>query len=209
MQDYITQSIQEGIRLKENILNNRQMLADIETVGNLIVQALRQGHKVLLCGNGGSCADCEHITGELMKGFLSRRPISPEKKAEMKRLNPDIGEDVLSKLQLAVPAIPLPSLTALNSAFCNDVDPSLVYAQELMGLGTPGDMLLCISTSGNSANCVAAAEVGKALGLTVIALTGAKGGRLKEKADICICVPETETFKVQDCLLYTSDAADD
>ena len=116
----------------------------------------------------------------------------------MKKLNPDIGEDVLSKLQLAVPAIPLPSLTGLNSAFCNDVDPSLVYAQELMGLGTPGDMLLCISTSGNSANCVAAADVGKALGLTVIALTGAKGGRLKEKADICICVPETETFKVQE-----------
>ena len=101
-------------------------------------------------------------------------------------------------MQLAVPAIPLPSLTGLNSAFCNDVDPQLVYAQELMGLGKTGDMLLCISTSGNSANCVAAAEVGKALGLTVIALTGSKGGLLKEKADICICVPETETFKVQE-----------
>ena len=164
----------------------------------LLREAFSGGGKLLVCGNGGSAADSAHVVGELMKGFLSRRPISPEKKAEMKRLNPDIGEDVLSKLQLAVPAIPLPSLTALNSAFCNDVDPSLVYAQELMGLGTPGDMLLCISTSGNSANCVAAAEVGKALGLTVIALTGAKGGRLKEKADICICVPETETFKVQE-----------
>ena len=171
---------------------------EIEKTAEILISGFKAGNKLLLCGNGGSCADCEHITGELMKGFLSRRPISPEKKAEMKRLNPDIGEDVLSKLQLAVPAIPLPSLTALNSAFCNDVDPSLVYAQELMGLGTPGDMLLCISTSGNSANCVAAAEVGKALGLTVIALTGAKGGRLKEKADICICVPETETFKVQE-----------
>lgn len=171
---------------------------EIGKTAEILISGFKAGNKLILCGNGGSCADCEHITGELMKGFLSRRPISPEKKAEMKRLNPDIGEDVLSKLQLAVPAIPLPSLTALNSAFCNDVDPSLVYAQELMGLGTPGDMLLCISTSGNSANCVAAAEVGKALGLTVIALTGAKGGRLKEKADICICVPETETFKVQE-----------
>ena len=171
---------------------------EIEKTAEILISGFKAGNKLLLCGNGGSCADCEHITGELMKGFLSRRPISPEKRAEMKKLNPDIGEDVLSKLQLAVPAIPLPSLTALNSAFCNDVDPSLVYAQELMGLGTPGDMLLCISTSGNSANCVAAAEVGKALGLTVIALTGAKGGRLKEKADICICVPETETFKVQE-----------
>lgn len=171
---------------------------EIGKTAEILISGFKAGNKLMLCGNGGSCADCEHITGELMKGFLSRRPISPEKRAEMKKLNPDIGEDVLSKLQLAVPAIPLPSLTALNSAFCNDVDPSLVYAQELMGLGTPGDMLLCISTSGNSANCVAAAEVGKALGLTVIALTGAKGGRLKEKADICICVPETETFKVQE-----------
>ena len=171
---------------------------EIGKTTEILISGFKAGNKLMLCGNGGSCADCEHITGELMKGFLSRRPISPEKKAEMKRLNPAIGEDVLSKLQLAVPAIPLPSLTALNSAFCNDVDPSLVYAQELMGLGTPGDMLLCISTSGNSANCAAAAEVGKALGLTVIALTGAKGGRLKEKADICICVPETETFKVQE-----------
>lgn len=171
---------------------------EIGKTAEILISGFKAGNKLMLCGNGGSCADCEHITGELMKVFLSRRPISPEKRAEMKKLNPDIGEDVLSKLQLAVPAIPLPSLTALNSAFCNDVDPSLVYAQELMGLGTPGDMLLCISTSGNSANCVAAAEVGKALGLTVIALTGAKGGRLKEKADICICVPETETFKVQE-----------
>lgn len=171
---------------------------EIGKTAEILISGFKAGNKLMLCGNGGSCADCEHITGELMKGFLSRRPISPEKKAEMKKLNPDIGEDVLSKLQLAVPAIPLPSLTGLNSAFCNDVDPSLVYAQELMGLGTPGDMLLCISTSGNSANCVAAAEVGKALGLTVIALTGAKGGQLKEKADICICVPETETFKVQE-----------
>lgn len=171
---------------------------EIGKTAEILISGFKAGNKLMLCGNGGSCADCEHITGELMKGFLSRRPISPEKRAEMKKLNPDIGEDVLSKLQLAVPAIPLPSLTGLNSAFCNDVDPSLVYAQELMGLGTPGDMLLCISTSGNSANCVAAAEVGKALGLAVIALTGAKGGRLKEKADICICVPETETFKVQE-----------
>ena len=171
---------------------------EIGKTAEILISGFKAGNKLMLCGNGGSCADCEHITGELMKGFLSRRPISPEKKAEMKKLNPDIGEDVLSKLQLAVPAIPLPSLTGLNSAFCNDVDPFLVYAQELMGLGTPGDMLLCISTSGYCANCVAAAEVGKALGLTVIALTGAKGGRLKEKADICICVPETETFKVQE-----------
>ena len=140
---------------------------EIGKTAEILISGFKAGNKLMLCGNGGSCADCEHITGELMKGFLSRRPISPEKKAEMKKLNPDIGEDVLSKLQLAVPAIPLPSLTGLNSAFCNDVDPSLVYAQELMGL-------------------------------TVIALTGAKGGRLKEKADICICVPETETFKVQE-----------
>ena len=87
---------------------------------------------------------------------------------------------------------------ALNTAFCNDVDPELIYAQPLMGMGKPGDILVCISTSGNSKNVVAAAHVGKALGLQVIALTGQTGGKLKNLADICICVPETETFKVQE-----------
>ncbi len=171
---------------------------DIIGVTNTLIQAYENGAKLLLCGNGGSCADCEHIVGELMKGFLLKRPISVAQKQEMRENNPNITDDVLSKLQLAVPAIALPSFAGLNSAFCNDVDPELIYAQTLMGLGKAGDVILCLSTSGNSKNCVVAAEVAKGLGLTVVALTGESGGKLSGIADICIKAPERETYKVQE-----------
>ncbi len=163
-----------------------------------LITAFKNGNKLLICGNGGSCADCEHIVGELMKGFLSKRPLSEEQKAEMKANCPEIDEKYFSLLQRAVPAISLPSFTALNTAFCNDVEPELVFAQSLIGLGRKGDILFCISTSGNSKNVVAAALTAKALGLKTMGLTGKTGGRLKGICDICVCVPETETFKVQE-----------
>lgn len=155
------------------------------------------GGKVLVCGNGGSCADADHITGELLKGFLKKRPLSAEQKAQM-LASGFADAQMLSQLQNGLPAIPLPALTALNSAFCNDVDPELIYAQALFALGKPGDVFIAISTSGNAKNVFAAAKVAKSMGITVIALTGKTGGRLKEAADICICVPETETYKVQE-----------
>ncbi len=163
-----------------------------------LITAFKNGNKLLICGNGGSCADCEHIAGELMKGFLSKRPLSEEQKAEMKANCSEIEEKYLLLLQRAVPAISLPSFTALNTAFCNDVEPELVFAQCLMGLGKKDDILLCISTSGNSKNVVAAALTAKALGIKTIGLTGKTGGKLKSICDICICVPETDTFKVQE-----------
>ncbi len=171
---------------------------DIIKATNAIIDCYEKGGKVLLCGNGGSCADCEHIVGELMKGFLKLRPISEAKKSEMKASSPLVDNELLSKLQGGLPAISLPSMTALNSAFCNDVDPELIYAQPLMALGNKGDILIAISTSGNSKNVFAAVKVAKALGVTVIGLTGKTGGKLKENADICICTPETETFKIQE-----------
>ncbi len=171
---------------------------DISSAADMLIEGFRGGNKLLLCGNGGSCADCEHIVGELMKGFLSLRPLTDIQKKQMKENCPDINDVYLSKLQRAVPAISLPSFTALNTAFCNDVDPELVFAQSLMGLGNQNDMLICISTSGNSANDVAAAKTAKALGLKTIGLTGKSGGKLKEICDVCLCVPETETFKVQE-----------
>lgn len=164
----------------------------------MLVQGFRTGNKLLLCGNGGSCADCEHIVGELMKGFLLRRTLSSEQKQRMRQLCPQLDENYLDRLQQAVPAIALPSFTALNTATCNDVDPELVFAQALMGLGKKDDLLLCISTSGNSTNVVAAALVAKALGLKVIGLTGQMGGRLRDICDVCICVPATETVQVQE-----------
>ncbi len=171
---------------------------DIENTAKAIINCFENGGKLLICGNGGSCADAEHIVGELMKGFIKKRPITDALKKEMKTNYADIDDHILNNLQMGLPAISLPSFTALNSAFCNDVDPELIYAQALMGLGNKNDILLCISTSGNSKNVFAAAKVGKALGLNIIGLTGANGGKLKEISDICITVPETETFKVQE-----------
>ncbi len=171
--------------------------AIVEAARALLSCYTRQ-HQLLLCGNGGSCCDCDHIVGELMKGFLKKRPLSPAQKEAMLKNCPSLSMEQLDKLQGGLPAIALPGIAGLNSAFCNDVDPELIYAQSVLALGSPGDVFLGISTSGNSKNVAAAAKVAKGLGLTVIGLTGKSGGALKDIADICICVPETETFKVQE-----------
>ena len=171
---------------------------EIKNAAEAIIACYENGGKVMLCGNGGSCADCEHIVGELMKGFLKKRPLSAEQKRDMKTNCPTISEELLSSLQCGLPAISLPHVSALNSAFCNDVDPALIYAQSLFGLGRKGDILIGLSTSGNAKNVNAAAEVAKALGITVIGMTGAKGGKLYKNSDICIRVPENETFKIQE-----------
>lgn len=163
-----------------------------------IISCYEKGGKLLLCGNGGSCADCEHIVGELMKGFLKKRPISEKQKDFMKSNCEDITDDVLDRLQGALPAIALPSCTALNSAFCNDVDPDLIYAQGVLGLGKKEDVLVAISTSGNSKNVLKAAQVAKALGITVISLTGKDGGKLRFVSDVCIIAPEHDTYKIQE-----------
>lgn len=162
-----------------------------------LIHCYEAGGKVLLCGNGGSHADCDHIAGELMKGFLKARPLSEQTQAEMvKRYS--CAKELLDKLQYGLPAISLPSFSALNSAFCNDVDSQLVYAQSLMALAESKDVLIAISTMGNSENVVNAAKVARALGAKVVALTGNDGGALREIADICICVPENETYKIQE-----------
>ena len=171
---------------------------EIKKAAEVIIDCYERGGKVMLCGNGGSCADCEHIVGELMKGFLKLRPVSDDQKAQMTENCPTIDKEMLGKLQCGLPAISLPHVSALNSAFCNDVDPALIYAQSLFALGKKGDVLIGLSTSGNAKNVNAAAEVAKALGITVIGMTGAKGGKLYENSDICIRVPENETFKIQE-----------
>lgn len=171
---------------------------DIEKAKDALIECYKNDGKVLICGNGGSCADSDHIVGELMKGFLKLRPLSDEQKAEMKKNCDLVDDELLSKLQGGLPAIALPSIIALNSAFCNDVDPELIYAQPLMSLGKKNDVLIAISTSGNSKNVFGAVKVAKALGVKVIGLTGKTGGELKKHADIAVCVPECETFKIQE-----------
>ena len=171
---------------------------EIEKTIEKIIKCYENGGKLLICGNGGSCADADHISGELMKGFLKKRPLSDEQVSLMQKNNPQISDELLSKLQNPLTAIPLHPFAALSSAYANDVDPSLIYAQAVFGLGKKDDIIICISTSGNAGNVFSAANVAKALGLTVIGLTGEKGGKLKEFADICIRVPESETFKIQE-----------
>ncbi len=170
----------------------------IEKAVKEITECYEKGGKVLMCGNGGSAADCEHIAGELMKGFLKKRPLSEEKKQELKKNMPLPDYELLSALQEGLPAISLPSMTALNTAFSNDVRPELIYAQAVIALADKNDILIAISTSGNSENVWAAVNTAKALGCKVIGLTGGTGGRLKEYSDICICVAEKETFKIQE-----------
>lgn len=170
---------------------------DINLATKTLISCYEGGGKLLLCGNGGSSSDCDHIVGELMKGFMKKRPLTDKQKSKMKK-SFDISDDVLGKLQGGLPAISLPSFSALNTAFCNDVDPELIYAQAVLGLAKKGDVLIALSTSGNSKNVVRAVEVAKALGVTVISMTGESGGKLKPISNVCICVPETETYKVQE-----------
>ena len=171
---------------------------DIEAAKNTITDCYEKGGKILLAGNGGSAADCEHIVGELMKGFLLKRPIPDSKREDMKARCPEIASSVLDKLQMGLPAISLTSINALNSAFANDVDPELMFAQSVFALGKAEDVLIAISTSGNAKNVAEAARVARAIGMKVIALTGRDGGALKSLSDVCVIAPECETFKIQE-----------
>lgn len=169
---------------------------DIEQSIVILKDCFRQGGKLLVCGNGGSSADSDHIVGELMKGFLKKRPLTAE--TRLKLINAGIDEITASGLQGALPAISLTSQTALTSAFGNDADPETVYAQEVYGYGRPGDALMCISSSGNSENIVRAAKTASAIGLYTVALTGREESRLSDICDVTVKVPETETYRVQE-----------
>ncbi|MBQ8742914.1 MAG: SIS domain-containing protein [Clostridia bacterium] len=150
---------------------------------------------LLMCGNGGSAADCSHIAGELMKGFLLKRPPTSEETDRLRSQNELV--DHAEKFQRGIRAISLVEQSALISAFANDVDPELVYAQSVFALGKREDLFLGISTSGNSKNVVLAAATAKALGLKTIAFTGEKDSKLSAICDITVKVPSSETFEVQ------------
>lgn len=156
------------------------------------------GGKLLVCGNGGSAADSEHIVGELMKGFLLKRPLKEVECNRIKSNFPHEWEYLSHGLQGALPAISLVSHTSLISAYANDIDSDMVFAQQVYGYGREGDALLGISTSGNSKNVVNALKVAKAFGLKTIGLTGGEGGKMKDICDISIIAPATETHKVQE-----------
>lgn len=171
---------------------------DIDLATNKIIECYKKGGKLLLCGNGGSAADCTHIVGELMKGFMKKRPVTEKQAKALKKANPLIDDEFIKNLQCGLPAVNLCESQALLTAFCNDVDPEYMYAQQVFGLGKKGDVFIGLSTSGNAKNVNLAAKIAKALGLTVIGMTGEKESKLSENGDICIKVPETETYKIQE-----------
>ncbi|MCH3951219.1 MAG: SIS domain-containing protein [Acidaminococcus sp.] len=179
-------------RYPKLVSNESQISKTVE----LLTGCFSSNHKLLVCGNGGSAADALHIVGELMKSFTHKRFLS--KCIREKLVDSKHGSLFIEKLEMPLPAIALVEETSLSTAFINDVDPALVYSQQILGYGNAGDVLLAISTSGNSQNVIFASEVAKALGLQVIGLTGKTGGALKELADLCINVDEVETYKVQE-----------
>lgn len=173
--------------------------AELKNAKNMMIETYRSGGKILVCGNGGSCADSDHIVGELMKGFLQKREMSLRTAEKFRSaLGEENARPFIEKLQCAVPAISLPAQSALLSAYANDVDAKMAYAQLVFGYAKKEDLLIAISTSGNSENIVAAAMTAKALGVRSIALTGATESSLSRLCDCTVRVPETETFKVQE-----------
>ena len=156
------------------------------------------GGKLLVAGNGGSAADSDHIVGELMKGFVKKRPLPDSLVQALKEADPQRGAELSQKLQGALPAIALTNHVALSSAFANDVDGILSYAQQVNGYGNRGDVFLGISTSGNAENVMYAAVTARAKGMKVIGLTGRDGGKLGAFADISIVVPKQETYQIQE-----------
>ena len=174
---------------------------EIENMVLMMLDTYKKGGKILLCGNGGSCADCDHIVGELMKSFMYERKPSEEFVSKLRGVFGEDTEKVASSLQTGIPAISLPSQTAVLSAYLNDVDPEYVYAQLTYGYAKENDMLIGLSTSGNSKNVVNAVKVAKALGVKTASITGNKESKLSLLCDVCVRVPETETYKVQELTL--------
>lgn len=171
---------------------------NIVSAYELLRNCYLKGGKILLAGNGGSCADAQHIAGELMKGFYLQRPLSQDVQAAIAIATADTQPKASQWLQGALPAIVLSEHSALSTAFANDVDPSLVFAQQVLGYGHPGDVFVGISTSGNARNVLLAAQVAKARGLCVLALTGENGGALSKVADVLVAVPGSSPADVQE-----------
>lgn len=164
---------------------------DIAAAHDALTRLYRAGNKLLLCGNGGSAADADHWSAELLKSFMRPRPLPPERR----RL---LGNELADGLQQGLPAIPLTSFPALATAYANDCQARFTFAQLVNALGSPGDILIGISTSGNADNVLLALQTARATGIKTIGLTGQTGGRMKPHCDICIRVPETTTHLIQE-----------
>lgn len=176
---------------------------DIIAAYLLLEESYENGGKLLIAGNGGSAADAEHIVGELMKGFKKPRKLEVDFVEKLIAENQELGTILAANLQGALPAIALDGHLALSTAYMNDCEPLLCFAQQVNGYGKAGDVFLGISTSGNSKNVLYAATTAHAKGMKVIGLTGAKDSKLKDMSDVCIKAPQTETYMIQELHLPT------
>ena len=188
--------IERGIIRHAGLEHNKEA---VESAVSSLLECYKAGGKLLVCGNGGSAADSEHIVGELMKSFVKERPLSREMQDRISgQAKNEEERQILKKLQKGLPAIALVNQSALQSAVQNDMDAELIFAQQVLGYGKEEDVFLGISTSGQSGNVVMAAYVARALGMKVIGMTGESGGSLAGLSDILINVPAEETWEVQE-----------
>lgn len=176
----------------------KQIEAQIADAYEVLKETYQSGGKLLAAGNGGSCADAEHLVGELMKGFVKERPVPEDLEQALKEADPVMGAALAGCLQQGLSAIALDGHPGLTTAFLNDVNGEMGYAQQVLGYGKRGDVFLGISTSGNSKNVMYAAVTARALGLRTIGLLGRDGGKLRGLCDAAIVVPEQETYKIQE-----------
>lgn len=172
--------------------------ADIETAYSMMENSFAGGNKLLVCGNGGSASDSEHLVGELMKGFILKRALSEETRARFAAKFGEKGAALAAQLEGALPAIALTGHNSLSTAVANDGAPDAMFAQQVWGYGQSGDVLLAITTSGNSVNVLNALRVAKVKGLKTIGLTGASGGAMKALCDVTICVQCDVTHEIQE-----------
>lgn len=191
-------AIREIYLLSERYPQLKPLEKEIFRAVERIAQAYRQGHTLLVCGNGGSAADSLHITGELMKTFSFKRPIPQKVEDALREKFPQEASLYIDVLEGALPTISLVNEVSLMTAYANDRAGDLVFAQQVIGYGKSGAVLLAISTSGNSKNVLHAARVAKSIGMSVIALTGTRGGALHELSDILLAVPATVTYQIQE-----------
>jgi D-sedoheptulose 7-phosphate isomerase len=172
-EERVIRLIKASIVVKQKLLQDTALVSTMAEVSRIIVEALRQGNKILLCGNGGSAADAQHIAAEFVGRFAFDRP--------------------------ALPALALSVNSSCVTAIGNDYGFDLVFSRQIEALGQKGDVAIGISTSGNSANVVHAMSTSRRLGLRTAALTGCTGGRLKNEVDFCLCAPSNETPRIQEC----------
>ena len=189
------------IHIKELVERYPQLSSvenEISKAAECLISCYKGGNKLLVCGNGGSSADSDHIAGELLKGFEQRRPVTEKMKNELIEFGGERGAYLSEKLQQGLPAISLSAHTALITAVANDTDPDLIFAQQVTGYGNTGDVLIGISTSGNAQNVIDAIITAKTKGMVVIGFTGEKGGRMRSYCNILINVPGTRTAFIQE-----------